>query len=94
VAWQTACYTLTFRQGCRILTSNAEYAANYVAFLQVVRRHAVAINGVLNDAIGALDVDALEQMIDGRVTLIAIRWVPTNGGPTNPAAAVGKIARA
>jgi cysteine desulfurase/selenocysteine lyase len=94
VAWQMAFYSLTFRRGCRILTANAEYAANYVAFLQVVRRHGVVIDVVPNDATGALDVDALEQMIDERVKLIAITWVPTNGGLINPAAAVGKIARA
>ena len=94
VAWQMAFYSLTFRQGDRILTAHAEYAANYVAFLQVVRRHGVVIDVVPNDATGALDVDALEQMIDERVKLIAITWVPTNGGLTNPAAAVGKIARA
>jgi selenocysteine lyase/cysteine desulfurase len=32
-------------------------------------------------------------MIDGRVKLIAITWVPTNGGLGNPAAAVSRIAR-
>ena len=33
-------------------------------------------------------------MIDERVRLIAITWIPTNGGLVNPAAAVGRIARA
>ena len=33
-------------------------------------------------------------MLDERVRLIAITWIPTNGGLVNPAAAVGRIARA
>ena len=93
VAWQMAFYALPFKAGDRILTAEAEYAANYVAFLQMAKRTGVKIDVVPSDKSGELDVDALERMIDAHVKLIAITWVPTNGGLTNPAAAVGRIAR-
>ena len=93
VAWQMAFYSLPLRNGDRILTAEAEYAANYVAFLQVAKRTGAIVEVVPSDASGELDVEALERMIDERVKLIAITWVPTNGGLVNPAAAVGEVAR-
>ncbi|CAN7256492.1 aminotransferase class V-fold PLP-dependent enzyme [Bradyrhizobium sp. LjRoot220] len=94
VAWQMAFYALPLRAGDRILTARAEYAANYVAFLQVARRTGAVIEIIPDDANGVLNPEALERMLDDRVRLIAITWVPTNGGLVNPAAAVGRIARA
>lgn len=93
VSWQMAFYSLNFAPGDRILTARAEYAANYVAFLQVAHRSGAIIEVIPDDEDGVLDPAALERMIDERVKLIAITWVPTNGGLVNPAAAVGRIAR-
>jgi selenocysteine lyase/cysteine desulfurase len=54
----------------------------------------VRIGVVPSDRHGQLDVDALERMLDERVRLIAVTHVPTNGGLVNPAAAIGRLARA
>lgn len=92
-AWCHAFYALPLKFGDRILTGEAEYGANYVAFLQRVKRDGAVIDVVPSDADGVLDVAALEAMIDDRVALIAMTWAPTNGGLLNPAAEVGAIAR-
>lgn len=92
-AWCQAFYALEFKRGDRILTCEAEYAANYVAFLHRAKRDGIEIDVIPNDEHGAIDVDALESLIDERTALIAITWIPTNGGLVNPAAAVGSVAR-
>jgi len=92
-AWQLAFYGIRFEPGDRILTSRAEYGANYVAFLQMQKRSGLAIDVIPDDEDGGSDPNALEDMIDARVKLIALTWVPTNGGLINPAAAFGEIAR-
>jgi selenocysteine lyase/cysteine desulfurase len=94
VAWDMAFYSVGFAAGDRVLTAEAEYLSNYIAFLQVARRTGAVVDVVPSDAAGEIDVEALERMIDRRVRLIAITHVPTNGGLVNPAAAVGRIARA
>jgi selenocysteine lyase/cysteine desulfurase len=94
VAWRTAFYGLRFGPGDRILTSVAEYASNYIAYLQTAARTGSTVEVVPDDPDGQLDVTALERMIDGRVRLIAVTHVPTNGGLVNPAAAIGRVARA
>jgi selenocysteine lyase/cysteine desulfurase len=92
-AWDMVFYAIPFKPGDRILTAKAEYASNYLAFLQVARRKDLKIDVVPNDASGQISLDALEEMIDEDVRLIAITHVPTQGGLINPAEDVGQIAR-
>jgi selenocysteine lyase/cysteine desulfurase len=88
--WDMAFYGLELGPGDRILTGNDEYASNVLAFLHVGAEVVV----VPDDESGQLDVAALERLIDDRVKLIAVTHVPTNGGLVNPAAAIGRVARA
>ncbi len=94
VGWNLALHALPFQAGDRILTAEAEYASNYIEYLRLAERRGVVVEAVPSDESGQLSLDALERMIDGRVKLISITHVPTNGGLINPAEGIGQIARA
>ena len=92
-AWDMAFYSIPFQAGDRILTGMAEYASNYIAYLQVAERTGARVEVIPNDDSGQISVGALRNALDERVRLIALTHVPTNGGLVNPAAAVGQVAR-
>ncbi|HXN23451.1 MAG TPA: aminotransferase class V-fold PLP-dependent enzyme [Candidatus Dormibacteraeota bacterium] len=92
-AWDLLFYSLRFRTGDRILTSVAEYASNFIAFLQVCRQTGARIEVVPNDERGQLSISRLRSMIDKRVKLVAVTHVPTSGGLVNPAAEIGTLTR-
>ncbi|MDQ1430986.1 MAG: hypothetical protein QOF40_1588 [Actinomycetota bacterium] len=94
-AWDMAFYALarSFSPGDRILTSRAEYASNVIGLLQVARRTGARVEVIPDDETGQLSVDALRDMLDDRTRLIAVSWIPTQGGLVNPAAAVGVVTR-
>lgn len=92
-AWCQVFYGLKLKAGDRVLTCQAEYAANYVAYLHRAERDGILIEVIPNDESGAIDLVALEAMLAVPAALISITWVPTNGGLVNPAAGVGQLAR-
>jgi selenocysteine lyase/cysteine desulfurase len=92
-AWDLAFYSFRFERGDRILTSVADYISNYLAFIQTAERTGAQIVTVPNDEHGQVSVEALRGLVDGRVKLIAITHVPTNGGLVNPVSEIGAVAR-
>ncbi len=94
VGWMMAFYAIQFNQGDRILTAEAEYASNYLAYLQLVKDKGVVVETIPSTATGELCVESLQAMIDDRVKLISVTHVPTNGGLVNPVETIGEVAKA
>ena len=93
VGWMMAFYAIPFAAGDRILTVEAEYASNDLAYLQLERQKVVIVDTVPSTATGEADLDALRGMLDERVRLISVTHIPTNGGLVNPIEEIGMIAR-
>jgi selenocysteine lyase/cysteine desulfurase len=67
VAWDMAFYSLQFKPGDRILTAEAEYAANYVAYLQAAKRTGAIVEVIPSAPSGETSPEALAAMMDDRV---------------------------
>lgn len=91
-SWTRLFHSIAWKEGDEILTGHTEYASNYIAFLQVAKRHGVVITPIENDHYGAISTEALESAIKPNTKLIALTHMPTNGGLVNPAEEVGQIA--
>lgn len=92
-AWGMAFSALgAWRRGDRILVGRHEWGGNLACMAQAFAAGA-SLEVIPCDEHGAVSVSALEAMIDERVRLISLTWLPANGGLINPAAAIGTIAK-
>lgn len=93
IAWMSAFYSIGLSAGDKILTAEAEYASNYLAYLQLRDQKGVQIEIIPSNAQGEVCLKKLEAMIDEKVKLISITHIPTNGGLVNPIEEIGVIAK-
>ncbi|WP_348751288.1 aminotransferase class V-fold PLP-dependent enzyme [Pseudomonas rhodesiae] len=92
-AWNLAFQALgPWQPGDRILVGRHEWGGN-LASMQVAVQAGARIEVIPCDASGAVCLLALAAMIDERVKLIDLTWLPANSGLINPAQAIGDVAR-
>ncbi|WP_251863187.1 aminotransferase class V-fold PLP-dependent enzyme [Achromobacter sp. Marseille-Q4962] len=92
--WSAALAALPpWRTGDRILVGRHEWGGNLAAMKLRAAREGAAVEAIPSDESGCVDPQALEAMLDERVRLVALTWLPANGGLINPAAAIGDVAR-
>lgn len=92
-AWDMVFYAIPLKPGDRILTSMAEYASNYIAYLHRAQKTGAIIDVIPDDEFGQVSIRALENLMDDSVRLVSITHIPTNGGLVNPAKEIGQVVR-
>lgn len=82
------------KAGDRILVGRQEWAGNLTTMQRAASRTGVVIEVIPCDDTGRVSPEALAAMIDHRVKLVSLTWIGANGGLINPAAEIGRVARA
>jgi cysteine desulfurase/selenocysteine lyase len=82
------------RAGDRILVGRHEWGGNLATMQRAAVRAGARVEVIACREDGSVDPDALAAMIDERVRLVALTWLPANGGLINDAAAIGRVTRA
>lgn len=82
------------RSGDRILVGCHEWGGNVSTYTAAAEHAGARVEVIPCRDDGSVDPDALARMLDERVKLVSLTWLPANGGLVNDAAAIGRITRA
>ncbi|PVE23816.1 aminotransferase [Microvirga sp. KLBC 81] len=81
------------REGDRILIGRHEWGGNLSTMHRAAQKAGATVEVVPCRDDGCVSPEALASMLDDRVRLIALTWLPATNGLINPAAEIGRIAR-
>lgn len=94
-AWGAAFAALPpLRRGERLLVGRQEWGGNYASMRLAADRAGASVETIPCRDDGSADAEALAAMIDARVRLVSLTWLPANGGLINDAVAIGRVANA
>jgi cysteine desulfurase/selenocysteine lyase len=78
----------------RILVGRHEWGGNVSTYTAAAERAGARVEVIPCRDDGSVDPEALARMLDERVRLVSLTWLPANGGLVNDAAAIGRVTRA
>ena len=94
-AWGLAFSALpALRAGDRVLVGRHEWGGNLATLHVAAQRVGARVEVIDGNEDGSVSTAALSQLLDERVRLVALTWLPANGGLVNPAAEIGRLCRA
>ena len=97
VAWDRGLQAIAFSDplepGDRMLVSGSEYASNVLPLLQLARRTGATVEVIPDGDDGAVDVEALGDMLDERVRIVSVNHAPSQNGLVNDVVAIGDMLR-
>ena len=78
----------------RILVGRQEWGGSLATYQRMAQRAGATVEQIPCREDGSVDPAALARMLDARVRLVSLTWLPANGGLINDAAAIGRLTRA
>lgn len=80
--------------GDRVLVGRHEWGGNLATLHFAAQRAGATVEVIECEEDGSVSTRALASRLDKRVRLVALTWLPANGGLVNPAAEIGQLCRA
>lgn len=82
------------QKGDRILVGRQEWGGSLANYQRAAQAAGATVETIPCHADGSVNASALAQMMDSRVRLVSLTWLPANSGLINDAVAVGKVTAA
>jgi len=91
-SFNRALSAIPFREGDVIVTTESDYASNFIAFIALKKRYGVNFKVIPNTGAGDIDLEAFERQIQSTPPrLVAVTHIPTNTGLVQPVEKIGEI---
>lgn len=93
-AFNRAIFSIDFKAGDTIITSELEYGNNFLNYLRLKKEKGINIKTIPGNNDSPFDLEEFEKAIDNSTKLVAVTHMPTNSGAVVPIEAIGQITKA